>query len=199
MKTKIVNYKSFYALVIDQPGVRNQELARLATATHYFSSGCWIIEDVRATRFHNPSKWFAIGADHYQADCETKSESESDLVRTLIKDFKETANDCGGSSFSWCTFEGIAAGKTAEEITKSDHGYPLHDVPIFFNRTDAIAQLADISDFWSNVPIDSNDPDVIETASEIRIPNPHRQLSGMEVSMKVFAFQEGQAKRERQR
>lgn len=163
-------------MVIDQPGIEPADKPVLATLTHFFSSGCWTVEDVRLSQYGRPSKWFCVGADSYHAHFDAKNEKTAGIVRSLLTDFTEAVNDKGGTSFDWCTYEGLVKGQRSSEIAKYGGVY-VNDYPLFHTRKEGLEILKSIAEFWQAVPIDAADPEVIEKTAEIKIENPHRQTS----------------------
>lgn len=194
MKTKLRNINnSVYKLVIDEPMKEADQKAILATVSHFEGTGCWAIEDVRLSKYGKPGPYFCVGGDQYWASYDAKTSQEADFVRSLLRDFKETPLTprpgtsgaiTDGASFHWCTFNGLVPGRTSNDLS----GYPLNLVngaPLFHTRKDALAHLKSIAVFWDEYPESAADDDIIQKAGTVKIDNPARQLSEMDLLFRV--------------
>lgn len=185
MKTRITSWRNKYCqLVIDSKKKGKIVLANMSLQE---GTGCWSIEDVRLSKYKKAGEWFSIGAEDYCAHVRTKNGQESELVRGLLREFKETTEE-GSTLFTWCSYDGIVGGESAKDLVGYEGCLEQLYLPIYHKKKDATLILEEIADFWSKFEVSENDADVIEKVSAVKIDNPLRQPSQTEVDMKVFMF-----------
>lgn len=181
MKVKVRLETGRIKLVMDEQGFEGNVLAVL---DRYWDSPTWVLEEIRLhPHVRVPSKWFGGAAEDFWASYTAVDAERAEVVRQLLRDYRESPREGGGVDFEWCTYRGIAAGRKA-----SDMGTPLVnplDSPICCTRAEGLEQLAAISDFWAGwTPTDKSG--LLDQVGAVKIENRLLQPTSSYVSGAVF-------------
>lgn len=167
MKTKIVNLKNVYKLVVDDE-LTNQVFKcsserpiLLGVITEFYDSDCWSVQDYRLKKNLMPSEYLLDGTE------EMKPEDEAQKEKILSK--LHTYKISKEGIIYWSTFDSVCFdGDNLGMKDSLGNSYP--DIARFTFK-EAYKRLEEQQRFWDNV-----DKKEI-TSDSVRIENPHRQAS----------------------
>jgi hypothetical protein len=156
----------------------------LAVLDRFWDSGTWVLQDIRLNpHVRRPSKWFGGAADDFWADFVAESEEEADLARSVLRDYKESAQPDGRTLFEWCTYRGIAIGRRASEMGSEPVNHL--DAPICRSRADGLTELAKIAEFWRSwAPPQGSD--LLDAVGAVKVPNLNLQPTSTQVRLEVI-------------
>lgn len=187
MKTKIIKYdEDFFKLAMDIPAVKDAPV--LAVFTAYEGTDVFTIDDVRLSQYAKPNHYFCSGAEKHWDTFLCKSEDHASEIRSYLQETftpKEGSktHEHNGPMVHWCTYDGIVRGRLPDEMPyNACFMQPKH---VYHTRDQAHAYLKQLQEFWSAQPIDVNDPDALQKASDIKVKNPYRQKSSTEISFEI--------------
>lgn len=178
MKATIRHEHQRIKLVIDDPNVPKDEQGVLAAMTLFEGTGCWHLVDVRLSLHKSINRYSGSGsAEDYHSSWEPKSPEEAELVKSLLREYREDSD----GTIRWASFDGLVRGHP-EVNGYRPVNYADFDQVGYFSYAEGLAYLKEAQTFWNGFEGDPN---------SVRIDNPHRQPSQSELSMRVFAWRAG--------
>lgn len=186
MKTALRSFKNQqYKLVIDEPGLKPNEKAVVATMELYEGLGVWTLTDLRIKLYAQAGPYFTVSADHFNAHFMAKTPEAARIARRLLRESVHS-NGLDNPLVQWCTYDGIVRGRTPQEMGVQASFMNNHS--FLHTRKEGMAHMDEIVQFWAQSGISESDPEVRNKASALKINNPWRQLSEIGLDMKVHAL-----------
>lgn len=182
MKTLIRSDRGrVFKLLIDVPGMDDDEKPVLAKMQIYEGTGCWTIEDVRLSEHGRPSKHFDVGAEAFWSSHTADTPEDLTMATALLREYQLRPTADGGAVIDWCTFNGIVRGRPAWEVTSLSDFFTmgLRASPIYFKRHEALDYLKNAAADWSLFPHSEADPDIAIRAGTMKLDNPIRQPTAL--------------------
>ena len=173
MKTLLVTEPGRISLVIDVPGKARKDRDVLAAMTRFADAPCWMLVDVRLTKYMSPNPYVAgLPGEYYATYFKPESPEEAEFAKSKLREYREESD----GTLVWCTYEGIVKG------TPEVDGYTPPGVNHnggYFSKRDGMARLLEIQKFWTTFE-----------GGDFRIENPFRQPTETSMRFECYSHRE---------
>lgn len=175
MKTKIKKSKGYYRLVVDDEEINKKygfkESIVLGCITEFWDAKQWRVEDYRLKEHLMPSPYLEDGVQVFKP----RNEKEKQLLMDSLHTYKISED----GTFSWDRFNATRF-EGGDLPCLTDKTLKQYSPVARFTFKKAYQLLLEQKEFWDNY--DKKDL----CFDEIRIENPHRQISESEILFKFL-------------